>query len=665
MSLVETNEQALPKIDFRGFWVNSQYKLLIPLVAAIVIATGSYKLTKTIIPNKWESSTFLIRHSKNMSSQTDIPYLYLKTDLSTLLETILLRDNLLIVIDKLNLNITPEALRNRIKIAKGGKSNVVEVKVTWNDPEMTTQIADLVSLTFLENYTQVQNSAARKIHQYYENKMSATEVSLYTARVNERSFLEQNNILDFEAQKENLYKSLSQIELRLVDERIRQNDLKAQLTNLSLQLRNIDGKVITSELLKVNEGNRTKALKNKLEVLKKRYTEDNPKVKHLLHKIAVLELEQDSSRTSSPKFDEVEYGPNPIFEELTLKKLDLESQLISTYGSIKSYKQRITFTTQEIESQAKVEQKHYRLKQNIESNETLLNTINNRLIETSLALESNISDFDILEPAQIPEHPKRSFRKIIAIGLATFSALIITGIILLREFINTSIKTSFDLKHITGAKFSAVLPNKDEVSESLFYSQYQLLFSETSVCLNTQKNKLLTISSMSEGEGKSFITNEIIDSYLRQGKKVLHIESEAYLNEIPNNSIINNALNQGMSLSEVRTTNISAQLDKCYFQIDKQIYIDIMREQDIEYFLSSCFKSYDIVIWETFSPNMHLQLFKTITKQAGFNLLLTQSRQTPKTVMNNTLKMLNNWGISEVGIVLNKLPKKYIKTLIT
>jgi capsular polysaccharide biosynthesis protein len=665
MSLVESNEQTLPSIDLRVFWVNIQYKLLIPLVAAIVIATGSYKLTKSLIPNKWESSTFLIRHSKNMSSQTDIPYLYLKTDLSTLLETILLRDNLLIVIEKLNLNITPEELRNRIKVAKGGKSNVVEVKVTWDDPSMTTQIADLVSLTFLENYTQVQNSAARKIHQYYENKMKATEIILYTARKGERSFLEQNNILDFEAQKENLYKSLSQIELRLVDENIKQNDLQAQLTNLSLQLGKLDEKVITSELLRVNEGNRTKALKNELGVLKKRYTEDNPKVQHLLHKIAVLELEQVASKSNNPKFDEVEYGLNPIFEELTLKKLELESQLIASYGSIKSYKQSIILTTQEIESQAKVEQNHYRLKQKIESNETLLNTINNRLIETSLALESNISDFDILEPAQMPEHPKRSFRKIIAIGLAAFSALIISIFILLREFTNTTIKTSFDLKQLFGAKFSAVLPNKDEVPESLFYSQFQLLYAETSACLSSHKSKLLTISSMSEGEGKSFITNEIIDSYLRQGKKVLHIESEAYLINIPNNTIINNTLNQGKSIAEISPLKMSAQLDKCYFQTDKQIYIDILREQDIENFLSSCFKSYDIVIWETFSPNMHLQLFKTITQQAGFNLVLTQSHQTPKTVMNNTLKMLNNWGISAVGIVLNKLPKKYIKTLIT
>ena len=96
----------------------------------------------------------------------------------------------------------------------------------------------------------------------------------------------------------------------------------------------------------------------------------------------------------------------------------------------------------------------------------------------------------------MPEYPKRSFRKIIAIGLAIFSALIITGYILLREFINTSIKTSFDLQHITGAKFSAVLPNKDEVSESLFYSQFQLLYAETSACLNSHKSKLLSISSI-------------------------------------------------------------------------------------------------------------------------------------------------------------------------
>ena len=51
-----------------------------------------------------------------MSSQSDIPYLYLQMDFNTVLQTILLQENLQKVIDQLKLNIEPRDLYKRIEI---------------------------------------------------------------------------------------------------------------------------------------------------------------------------------------------------------------------------------------------------------------------------------------------------------------------------------------------------------------------------------------------------------------------------------------------------------------------------------------------------------------------------------------------------------------------
>ena len=662
MNAVEADNQALPSIDPRIFWINIQYKLLIPILVGALIAVGSYKLLSVLIQNKWESSTFLIRHSKNMSSQTDIPYLYLQTDTSTVLETILLRDNLLSVIAQKKLDTTPEKLRNHISIQKSTKSKVIEVKVTWSDRETAAEIADLISETFLANYTSIQNAAATKIHQYYLDKLHSTQDELYHSRTLERHFMETQNILDFVAQKDNLYRSMSTLELRLIDENVRESDIHARAKKVSLQLETTSEKIIISELLRTNEGNRTKELKNQLEVLKKRYTVDNPKVKHLLHKIAVLELEQASNKSDQLKFDEVEYGTNPIFEQLSLRKLELDSQLLASAGSIKKYQVSLLDISQKISTLAKQEQNHYQLQQNITSNENLVNKINDRLIETSLALESNISDFDILERAQLAEFPKRSYRKIIAVVLAVLATILLTAVIIIREFINNTIKTAFDLQHISNAQFCAVLPDKDQSSHQVFYSQFQLLFSNTHQAFRNNQNSLLTVASIGNGDGKSFIAQEFANNFVKLNKRILHIESDELLDNVPANSIINNVVNEGGSCSEIDTLKLSQNLDKCYFQIDQKIYLDILQDEKLHTFLTSCYQQYDLVIWELFSPNTHLQLFKTITKQAGFNLLMAKSQSTPKTTLNNTLTMLNNWEINHVGVLLNRLPKKYIKS---
>lgn len=661
MITAETQQTATPSIDLHTFWVSVQFKLLIPVLVSIILAVGTYQVTSVLITDKWEASSFLIRHAKNMSKQSDVPYLYLDTDINTLMETILLRENLERVIQHFALDVTAKELRSRVDINKTSKSNVIEVKVTWGDPKKAAAIADQISETFLQNYTQIQNSATEQIYQYYSKKRSLTQDELQTARLAETEFRAEHDVLDFEAQSDNLYGYLSQLELRYVDEEVKRNDLSAQLSHVLGQLRVTPSKVIISELLRTNEGNRTKALKNELEVLRKRYTEDNPKVQHLLHQISVLENEEQSRKYAAPKFDEVEYGPNPLHEDLSLRKLDLESQLYAIDGNLDAYSNSIANIRKRIEELSSLAQTHYKMMQDIVSKEDLIDKLNGRLIEANLALESNISDFDVLEKAQLPEYPKRSYRKVIAIGLSVFFGGLLTLYILLREFVNTTLKTANDLKQIEGADLAAVLPNKDEVSEQFFYAQFQLLFSEISQAISTSETKLITISSMLDGEGKSFIASEVAEQFVKQGKRVLYIESEEFLDGVPKAAMINDALYQRESLASHVPNEVYEGLYKSYFELNKDIYLDVLGDRQMHDFLGSCFARFDLVIWDVFPANQHLQLFRTITQCSEFNLLLTKSRNTPKAVMSRTIAMMNTWGIKNIGLLINALPKKYIR----
>ena len=90
---------------------------------------------------------------------------------------------------------------------------------------------------------------------------------------------------------------------------------------------------------------------------------------------------------------------------------------------------------------------------------------------------------------------------------------------------DTTVKTAFDMKNFSGAKFTAALPNKDEVEHTTFYSQFQLFLSAVGKLMAEKQVQLLTISSLSEGQGNSFVANEIVEHHLAKGDRVLHIES--------------------------------------------------------------------------------------------------------------------------------------------
>lgn len=661
MLTTDTQQSVEPQIDLRTLWISIQYKLLMTIILAIVLGVSTYKITQVFIPKTWEASCYLIRHAKNMAAQNDMPYLYLKTDIDTLLETILLRENLEKVISTMQLDITPRDLRKQIEINKTNTSNVIEIKVTWSEPALAASIADRISETFLQNYTQIQNAATQEIYSYYLKKRRLTQKELNEARLAESKFKSNNKVLDFEAEKENLYSYLAQLELRYVDEDVKRNDLISQLEHVTNKKHNTEEKIITSELLVTNEVNRTQALKNELEILRKRYTEDNPKVQHLRHQISVLALEEQRQKPSHTTFDEVEYGPNPMYEKLSVLILELESQLYANEGNLKAYSQSIKEIKEKIEGLSQLAQLHAKLEQEISNKQDLIDTLDTRLIEATLALESNISDFDILERAQIPESPKRSFRKVISLVFAVFGSFIIALYILIKELTNTSLKTATDLQKIEGASIAAVLPDKDEVTDQLFYSQFQLLFAEISQALNKAQKKLIAVSSMAEGDGASFIASEIASQYAKQGKNVLLIESEEFTEEIDPCVIINDMLYGDKSLSEHRYNEVHKNLYKNYFSLNKEIYLDMLPDEKVRQFLAHCQESFDIIVWDVLPCNRHLQLFRTITQQAEFSLLLTKSRTTPISIMRQIITLMNTWNIKNIGVLLNSLPKRYIK----
>jgi len=329
-------------------------------------------------------------------------------------------------------------------------------------------------------------------------------------------------------------------------------------------------------------------------------------------------------------------------------------------ANLSKYNDNIKLVTKQIAVLLDLEKQHYDVKHTVESNQDMVQSLETRLLETSIAMESNISDFDILERAQLPKYPQRSFRKLIAILAAGSLFLFILGYILIREFFDTTLKTAFDLSDIPSVKFSAVLPNKDEVSHATFYSQFQLFFSAMNRALLNRPGNLLCISSLSSEEGTSFISNEVIEFYCSRDRKVLHVELLSSDGIAPKESIINDVIYAGGSCSQIETQSLSENLDRCYFEINKKIYLDILEIEKLKRFLDSCQKEYDIVVWEVFSPNQHMQLFRTLCQCAAFNIIVAKSGTVPKSALTRTLSLLAQWEVYHVGLLLNLLPNKYI-----
>ena len=100
---------------------------------------------------------------KNISTPTDMPYLYNAFDINTILETARSRPIILSIMRKLDMQgYEPEEVGRMIEVQRGNRSNVLNFSVTDGDPERAVEMANILGETFIETSTMLQKCQCRQ-----------------------------------------------------------------------------------------------------------------------------------------------------------------------------------------------------------------------------------------------------------------------------------------------------------------------------------------------------------------------------------------------------------------------------------------------------------------------------------------------------------------------
>lgn len=113
----------------------------------IILITLSFMLLVSIIVSfkikpLWRANCRVIRMQKNISTPTDMPYLYNAFDINTILETARSRPIILSIMEQLDMQgYESEEVGRMIAVQRGNRSNVLNFSVTHNDPDMAVEMA--------------------------------------------------------------------------------------------------------------------------------------------------------------------------------------------------------------------------------------------------------------------------------------------------------------------------------------------------------------------------------------------------------------------------------------------------------------------------------------------------------------------------------------------
>ena len=178
------------------------------------------------------------------------------------------------------------------------------------------------------------------------------------------------------------------------------------------------------------------------------------------------------------------------------------------------------------------------LKREVETSGQTYKALLTRFEQVNVASAVDTSSIRIVDPVVTPHNKYRPKTKInLLLGLV--SGLILgLGLAFLREALDKSVKSADDLKRLTGLPVLATIPHARrlmakhlpkivaKIPDAPVAEAYRILSANIRFMAGKQNERVMLITSVSPGEGKSTTASNIACSYAQMGMKVLLVDAD-------------------------------------------------------------------------------------------------------------------------------------------
>jgi len=632
-------------------YLNKLKLILLVTLAALIIAVIFVKIK--VVPS-WKANCYIIRAPKNMSTPVEMPYLYQTFDINTILETVRTRDVLTDVIQKLELDISPEQLFRQIEVQRGNRSNVLRFSVSWNDAEISAKVANATAEAFISNNTKLLNSATMKIHDYYLEQRHMRIMNIQDLEEQYEQYKAEYGVISIPHETQTKFDQLKEIEIKMIENSLRIKDMDSKIAEMNEKLGDVPEEVIQTWTYTQTDEKNLLALQKDLELLRARYTDENPKVRKVLQEIEELKTAMQEKKRDIP--EAVTWGPSGLTQVYTIDKSRFEAERQGAIQMNEEYQKEISQIRSTLENLGQVQKDFFEIERQLELNRDILKLVESRLAESKMAMQSNVSDYEILEAAKAPAYPESSRRKLIVVGFSILVFLSLSIFIVIKEILDVHTKSAKDFHEVVRIPLCGILPNEHEVDERVFYRNMQVLVENIVHHTNSLHTPVICFGSDIRETGKSFIVKECINLLASNNKKILYIDSIIEATPDINVNTLNGRL-YGLD-KEIEIDKTDPFIHNAYFLVDDSTFTKVLETKSVAEVLK-LFDSYDYVIWELFDYEYNIQLFTGICAAADTLVLVARFNRSSRNSLHRAVKFIKNRGLTNIHGVLNYVPKDF------
>lgn len=425
-----------------------------------------------------------------------------------------------------------KTILSNLEISRNGESDYINVYFLSEDPELSAYVVNTLSREFIHYYNTVNSVSQQSTMTLIDSLLKEKENTMNQKNAELQNYKANSGVVNLNAQAEVLFQQISEYENKRSQSLSDIQSLRGAIKQINDKLNNVDDVDLNSNVSSKN--NELLRIGKELESANKRYIDNNLNAEDKQRVDSLTRLRSSIIAGSSARQPN---NPQALRQNLIQERTTLEISLSRIENGISSIDNDL----------ANLRSKYYTMAptdasvQNLEREADLavkeyteaMNRHNQASIENAAGLRLRI-----IQPG-LPSLPEPS-KKALYLAAGGFASLSICLAALLIVFLlDNKITSSKQLASLTGQKVIGSLSfingkdkdlrniwgnaNATNANYDIYKDLIRALRFEISRSIPKSGSKVLGITSLNSGEGKTFVSSSLAYAYALIGKKVLLI----------------------------------------------------------------------------------------------------------------------------------------------
>ena len=559
-----------------------------------------------------------------------------------------------------------------IKVGQYQDADMLEIVSYSPNPSEAANISNKLAELYIEDRLEKKREEYKAAKSFIKSQIKMVKEEYYNSLSEFSKFRINEKTVNLDLETENLINKIATLKSGYEDnektilvsrKKMQESQNKLAVTD---KFRKESKELGRSEILKSLQSKLSDYL---MDITKKNveYTKEHPEFK-------ILEKEIETAKELIKKekkatLNSVTISVDPIYDELSKNLVDAYLDKKASLAKRRLFKKYINEYQEELLNMPLKRVENSKLELALSVNKEMYQDLLEYMMYVGIAESMTLSNIKLVETAVVPEKPyfpRKYLNFAIGLFLSIFWGLALS---LFVEYIDTTIKTPEDIKHIKSLNFLGVIPNTKLLKNMGIISTlnptlpvveaFRTIRSSILYASLDKPMKTIVVTSAMESEGKSSISSNISIIYSMEKKKVILIDLDLRRPTahkffgVPNNNGITNILAGGGALDE---TIIHTEVNNLDILTSGPIPPDpssLIESQKLRDIINKLKEMYDMVIIDT-PPVMAVNDATVVGRIADGILLVIESGRATFSMVDHIKELFTKAGLNTIGIVLNK-----------